>query len=262
MATAGRRAYNRLLAAAGDPEAAQARTLQNILASLASTEVGRRYGYGTIKDADAFRAAVPVHDYEALRPFIDRQIATGEPVITASRPVMYARTSGTTGHPKMIPVTAEVVTGLREAQRAMAYVQHSALGAFRGHVLAIAGAVREETLPDGTPAGATTGLVYQTMPRIIRAKYVLPAEVFAHRGLRSALCRHRTAGAAVSRPQRYRHGQPIDHPAADAPDRGGRTGADRGPGRRLFPASGTAAARDRQRRKRLAPPRAGPGASA
>lgn len=179
MATAGRRAYNRLLDAAGDPRAAQANTLLNILASLASTEIGRRYGYGTIKDADAFRTAVPIHDYEALRPFIDRQIATGEPVITAARPVMYARTSGTTGHPKLVPVTAEVVTGLREAQRAMAYVQHTALKAFRGHVLAIAGALREETLPDGTPAGATTGLIYRTMPRIIRAKYVLPAEVFA-----------------------------------------------------------------------------------
>src|SRR5690606_9205310 len=46
-------------------------------------------------------------------------------------------------------------------------------------LLAIGGARCEERLPDGTPAGATTGLIYDTMPPLIRAKYVVPAEVFA-----------------------------------------------------------------------------------
>jgi hypothetical protein len=45
-------------------------------------------------------------------------------------------------------------------------------------VLAIGGALREETLPDGTPAGAATGLIYETMPPLIRAKYVVPPAVF------------------------------------------------------------------------------------
>ena len=113
-----------------------------------------------------------------MRPHIDRQIATGQPVVTAERPAMYARTSGTTGKPKLIPVTRGVIRSLRRAQRAVAYVQHRSFGAFRGRVLALAGAVREETLPDGTPAGATTGLIYQSTSPLIRAKYVLPAQVF------------------------------------------------------------------------------------
>jgi hypothetical protein len=91
---------------------------------------------------------------------------------------MYARTSGTTGKPKLIPVTPEVVADLTAAQRAFSYVQHRELDAFRGPVLAIGGALREETLPDGTPAGATTGLIYETMPALIRAKYVVPPAVF------------------------------------------------------------------------------------
>jgi hypothetical protein len=45
-------------------------------------------------------------------------------------------------------------------------------------VLAIGGALREQTLGDGTPAGAATGLIYATMPRLVRAKYMVPAEVF------------------------------------------------------------------------------------
>jgi hypothetical protein len=39
--------------------------------------------------------------------------------------------------------------------------------------------MREETLPDGTPIGSVTGLIYETMPRIIQRKYVVPPEIFA-----------------------------------------------------------------------------------
>jgi hypothetical protein len=176
--TTGRSAYRGLLAAARDPEAAQRRALERVLRALASTELGATYGYASIRDADELRRRVPIHDYEALRPLIARQIATGASVVTPTRPIMYARTSGTTGEPKLVPVTADLLATLRRAQRVFSYVQHTQLGAFRGRVLAISGALREETLPDGTPAGSATGLIYETMPRPIRAKYAVPAEVF------------------------------------------------------------------------------------
>ena len=180
-----------------------------------------------------------------MRPHIDRQIATGQPVVTAERPAMYARTSGTTGKPKLIPVTEGVIRSLRRAQRAVAYVQHRSFGAFRGRVLALAGAVREETLPDGTPAGATTGLIYQSTSPLIRAKYVLPAQVFEIEDydLRYAVmaqdCR------AIRRHQRDRHRQPVDDPAPAARDRN-RPAAHRRRtrARRLEPCGKTAARAD------------------
>ncbi|MBX9774459.1 MAG: GH3 auxin-responsive promoter family protein [Xanthobacteraceae bacterium] len=178
METVGRTIFRQLMAAAESPQEAQQRALRAILRSLRETELGRSFGYADIGNADEFRRAVPIHDYEAMRPHIDLQIATGRPVVTPERPPMYARTSGTTGKPKLIPVTHGTVRSLRRAQRAVAYVQHRSFGAFRGRVLALAGAVREETLPDGTPTGATTGLIYQSTSPLIRAKYVLPAQVF------------------------------------------------------------------------------------
>ena len=178
METVSRAIFRQMMAAAETPRDAQQRALRSILLSLQETDFGRSLGYHRISTTDEFRRLVPIHDYEAMRPHIDRQIATGQPVVTAERPAMYARTSGTTGKPKLIPVTEDVIRSLRRAQRAVAYVQHRSFGAFRGRVLALAGAVREETLPDGTPAGATTGLIYQSTSPLIRAKYVLPAEVF------------------------------------------------------------------------------------
>ncbi len=178
METTGRWSRDRLLAAANEPAATQARTLRRILRACRDTELGQLYRFGSIDSVETFRAAVPICDYESLRSFIDRQIATGSFSIAPERPLMYARTSGTTGAPKYIPVTRGVLRRLRRAQRAMAYVQHEALDAFSGRIIGIGGARCEERLSDGTPAGATTGLIYETMPRFIRAKYVVPPAIF------------------------------------------------------------------------------------
>ena len=58
-------------------------------------------------------------------------------------------------------------------------MRSTAPASFSGKILAIAGTSREVTLAGGVPAGATTGLIYETMPRLMRAKYVIPTEVGA-----------------------------------------------------------------------------------
>ena len=179
METLGRSAHDRLIAQARDPEAAQLAALRSILAANAATEQGKRLGLGAVADADAYRKAVPIHDYEDLRDQISRQIETGAAILAPETPIMYARSSGTTGAAKYIPVTPAVLGQMRQAQRAMAYAQHKALRAFRGKVVGLGGSSSEEILGHGMPAGATTGLIYQTMPRFMRAKYVVPPEVFA-----------------------------------------------------------------------------------
>ncbi|HEX5007310.1 MAG TPA: GH3 auxin-responsive promoter family protein, partial [Hyphomonadaceae bacterium] len=179
METLGRRAHDRLLAQAQDPQAAQEAALRAILAANAATEQGQHLGLSRITNADAYRKAVPIHDYEDIREQVSRQIATGATILAPEAPIMYARSSGTTGAAKYIPVTPGVLTQMRQSQRAMAYAQHKALRAFSGKVVGLGGSSSEEILSGGTPAGATTGLIYQTMPRFMRAKYVVPPEVFA-----------------------------------------------------------------------------------
>ncbi|MEQ1782460.1 MAG: GH3 auxin-responsive promoter family protein, partial [Hyphomonadaceae bacterium] len=178
METLGRHAYGRLLAQAQRPQAAQLAALRSILAANAETEQGQRLGLGAITNTDVYRKAVPIHDYEDLRDQVSRQIETGAAILAPEAPIMYARSSGTTGAAKYIPVTPSVLSQMRYSQRAMAYAQHKALRAFRGKVVGLGGAISEEVLAHGVPAGATTGLIYQTMPRFMRAKYVVPPEVF------------------------------------------------------------------------------------
>ncbi len=179
METLGRRAFNRVVAAADDPGAAQRCTLRAILQACRQTEQARRFGLDGVDDVEAFRKAVPIQSYEDLRPALERQIATGALEIAPEPPIMYARSSGTTGAAKYVPVTAHVLSQLRGAQRAMAFAQYRALGAFSGRIVGLGGARCEEVLAGGVPAGATTGLIFETMPRFMRAKYLIPPAVFA-----------------------------------------------------------------------------------
>lgn len=178
METLGRRRHAYLMRQALHPQAAQVQALKAILRLCKETTQGRRFGLSESFSVDDFRRAVPIQTYEDIRPGIERQIATGRLEVAPEPPLMYARTSGTTGQPKHIPVTPTTLKHFRAAQQAMAFPPHAAYGAFRGRVLGFGGAAKEEALSNGVPAGSTSGLIYETMPYLLRANYVVPAEVF------------------------------------------------------------------------------------
>jgi len=177
MATQGRAALRALLRQAVHPRAVQCETLGAILRHQRETEFAARFGFARLRSPADYQAAVPVHGYEDLRPLVDRQISTGAPVLVAEPCLMYARTSGTTAKPKLLPVTREVVRRTARNLRAMALAQHRACALYAGRVLAITGSSQEDSLADGTPIGSVSGVLYDSMPRVVRAKYALPAKV-------------------------------------------------------------------------------------
>ncbi|MEU6094321.1 GH3 auxin-responsive promoter family protein [Streptomyces sp. NPDC047079] len=95
----------RLTRALGDPHGQQRRVLADLLDFNAGTEFGKRHDFARVRDIDDFRRAVPVQDYAAHAPLIERT-AQGEPnLLSADRPVVYFTSSGSTGAHKKIPVT-------------------------------------------------------------------------------------------------------------------------------------------------------------
>jgi hypothetical protein len=68
-------------------------------------DYGRQYGFAGIGDFNAFRREVPLVDYEDLRPWVERMAAGEAAVLTSQRPLAFFKTSGTSTHPKLIPVT-------------------------------------------------------------------------------------------------------------------------------------------------------------
>ena len=101
----GRKALGDLRRDAEAASAVQRHELLSILSGNKETEYGRRYGFSGIESVEAFQSMVPMTTYEDYQGYIDRMIAGERGVLTASDPVYYAITSGSTDTPKYVPVT-------------------------------------------------------------------------------------------------------------------------------------------------------------
>lgn len=178
MAIYRHRFWRPLARHAGNPAAAQATVLRNLLARNRDSRFGRKHHFAAIADLDAFRAQVPVQQYDDLRPYIEAQMA-GEAALTVDAPVLYALTSGTTGQPKYVPVVPEALQQHRRGQRLYTWLQYRACPqAFDGPALGLVGSAVEDRTEQGVPIGSVSGTLYASMPSFMRARYVAPPEVF------------------------------------------------------------------------------------
>ena len=173
------RHWRRVERLAHQPDEAQGKVLARLVGANRETRFGREHGFGGIRDYRDFQARVPVQDFETLRPYIDEQRRTGAPALTAERPVFYAQTSGTTSKPKHIPVTPSMLAMHRDEQALFSYLQFRACpAAFGGKAFGIMGAAVEGHLDTGHVVGSVSGHLYQSLPRSIRSRFVIPPVVF------------------------------------------------------------------------------------
>jgi hypothetical protein len=91
-----------------DPVAVQREVLQHLVTSAQYTEFGRKYNFSRLFSIKEFKKAVPIHEYDDLKPYIQR-IMDGEENILWNTPVKwFAKSSGTTSDKsKFIPVSEE-----------------------------------------------------------------------------------------------------------------------------------------------------------
>jgi hypothetical protein len=88
---------------------AQNRVLKHLIAKAAQTAFGRDHDFSKIKNYDDFKAHVPIRDYEALKPYIERVKLGESDVLWTGKPAYFAKTSGTTSGVKYIPITKDSV---------------------------------------------------------------------------------------------------------------------------------------------------------
>lgn len=90
------------------PIDAQREVLQDLVTSAQYTEFGRKYNFSKLFNVRAFKQAVPIHEYEDMKPYIQR-IMDGEQNVLWNTPILwFAKSSGTTSDKsKFIPVSDE-----------------------------------------------------------------------------------------------------------------------------------------------------------
>jgi hypothetical protein len=78
------------------PVAAQREVLQDLVTSAQYTEFGRKYDFSSLYTVRDFKKAVPIHEYDDLKPYITR-IMEGEQNLLWNTPInWFAKSSGTT----------------------------------------------------------------------------------------------------------------------------------------------------------------------
>ncbi|MGP7818081.1 GH3 family domain-containing protein [Niallia sp. 01092] len=91
----------------------QERILKNILLKNKDTYIGEKYHFDKLKFVDQYRESVPVHCYSNYHSYLEESqnkmnILTKEPII------YWARTSGSSGTPKLIPHTKTSIKNWNE----------------------------------------------------------------------------------------------------------------------------------------------------
>jgi len=91
-----------------NPADAQREVLQDLVTSAQYTEFGRKYNFSNLFNIRSFKQAIPVHEYDDIKPYIQR-VMNGEENILWNTPVhWFAKSSGTTSDKsKFIPITDE-----------------------------------------------------------------------------------------------------------------------------------------------------------
>jgi hypothetical protein len=91
-----------------NPVETQREVLQDLITHGQYTAFGRKYGFNEIFTVRKFKEAVPISEYEDLKPFIDRLFEGEEQVLWNTPVKWFAKSSGTTSDKsKFIPITEE-----------------------------------------------------------------------------------------------------------------------------------------------------------
>jgi hypothetical protein len=97
-----RNSLQRFETALQNPEQAQSTLLCELVQLLQHTEYGKEHNISSIDD---FHNNLPIVTYEEIEPWIERQKSSNQKILTAERPRIYEKTSGSSGPAKYIPYT-------------------------------------------------------------------------------------------------------------------------------------------------------------
>lgn len=92
---------------AQNPITTQEKVFKTLIQQAKITAFGKDHRFAEIHSYEDFVKNVPIRDYEALSPYIERVKNAEENVLWRGKPLYFAKTSGTTSGAKYIPLTKE-----------------------------------------------------------------------------------------------------------------------------------------------------------
>ncbi len=151
---------------ADHPIVAQEKVFKELMETSKETAFGQEHGFKSIRRYDDFIDRVPIRDYEALKPYINRVVSGEQDILWPGRPLYFAKTSGTTSGAKYIPISkASMPTHIEGARNAILnYIHQTGQTDFvDGKMIFLQGSP-ELSDTNGIPTGRLSGISAHFVP--------------------------------------------------------------------------------------------------
>ncbi len=148
----------------------QLNIFKELIAVGAKTIFGKDHHLNNINTYNDFIKAVPIRDYEQLKPYIEQIKQGHSDVLWKGKPIYFAKTSGTTSGVKYIPITKESIPNhINSARNALlCYMAESGNYDFaNGKMIFLSGSPELENIA-GIPTGRLSGIVNHHIPKYLR----------------------------------------------------------------------------------------------
>ena len=153
-----------------NPVETQQKVFNDLILQAKNTQFGKDHDFSQIKTFQDFANQVPIRDYEALKPYIDKVVHGEENILWKGKPIYFAKTSGTTSGAKYIPLTKESMPYHIEAARnaILSYIYETGNANFvNGKMIFLQGSpVLEEK--NGIKLGRLSGIVAHFVPKYLQ----------------------------------------------------------------------------------------------
>ncbi|RYF87862.1 MAG: GH3 auxin-responsive promoter family protein [Chitinophagaceae bacterium] len=149
----------------------QQQVFLQLLKTGVKTEFGQDHDFANIKTHADYVQRVPIRDYEAFKPYIEKIKAGKHNILWKGVPLYFAKTSGTTSGVKYIPITKESIPNhINTARNALlTYMVESGNHRFAdGKMIFLSGSPVLERVGD-TPTGRLSGIVNHHVPKYLRS---------------------------------------------------------------------------------------------
>lgn len=149
----------------------QDKIFASIIKSAAKTVFGIDHSFTEIKTHEDYCRLVPIRDYEAIKPYIEKIKEGKQNILWKGQPIYFAKTSGTTSGVKYIPITKDSIHNhINTARNALlCYMVESGNSKYAdGKMIFLSGSPELERV-GGIPTGRLSGIVNHHIPKYLRS---------------------------------------------------------------------------------------------
>lgn len=148
----------------------QQQVFKDLIATGKKTAYGKDHNFAVIQSYAQFKQNVPLVDYEALKPYIERILAGENDVLWRGKPIYLSKTSGTTSGVKYIPITKDSISNqINGARNALLlYINETGNSGFlNGKLIFLSGSPTLDK-KGGILLGRLSGIVNHHVPGYLR----------------------------------------------------------------------------------------------